>query len=118
MRLIGRTVTAEVVLMGMPLTAERLYELGGVNRVVPKGKSVETALAMARHIAALPPQAVAGMKQMLGEAEDLHLSESIDNDQKISGTLFANADSIASMKTIQSRFDGGETMDQIYWQGR
>ncbi|MDB5702344.1 MAG: short chain enoyl-CoA hydratase [Sphingomonadales bacterium] len=115
MRLIGRTVTAEIVLMGQPVTAQRLYELGGVNRVVPKGKALETALAMARHIASLPPQSVAGMKQMLGEDEDLHQSEGIDNDQKISGTLFANADSIASMKRVQARLDAGETMDQIYW---
>ncbi|WP_340314542.1 enoyl-CoA hydratase/isomerase family protein [Rhizorhabdus argentea] len=115
MRLIGRTVTAEVVLMGQPLTARRLYELGGVNRVVGKGQALETALGMARHIAALPPQSVAGMKQMLGEDEDLNQSEGIDNDQKISGTLFANPDSIASMKRIQARFDAGETMDQIYW---
>lgn len=115
MRLIGRTMTAEVVLTGRPLTAQRLYELGGVNRVVPKGKAVETALELARHIAALPPQSVAGMKQMLGEDEDLNQSDGIENDQKISGTLFANSDSIASMKRIQGRLDAGESMDQIYW---
>lgn len=115
MRLIGRTVTAEVVLMGGYLTARRLYELGGVNRVVPKGKAVEEALGMARRIAALPPQAVAGMKKMLGEAEDLNQTDGISNDQTISQTLFANADSVASMKTIQARFDGGETMDDVYW---
>lgn len=118
MRLIGRTVTAEVVLMGQPITARRLYELGGVNRLVGKGEALETALAMARHIAALPPQSVAGMKQMLGEDEDLNQSEGIDNDQKISGTLFANPDSIANMKRVQARFDAGETMDQIYWSQR
>ncbi|MET0546565.1 MAG: enoyl-CoA hydratase/isomerase family protein [Caulobacterales bacterium] len=115
MRLIGRTVTAEMVLMGEPLTAKRVYELGGVNRVVAKGKAVETALEMARRIAALPPQAVAGMKQMLGEDEDLNQSQGLENDQKISQTLFANADSVANMARIQKRLDAGETMDQVYW---
>ncbi|HET8611834.1 MAG TPA: enoyl-CoA hydratase/isomerase family protein [Sphingomonas sp.] len=115
MRLIGRTVTAEVVLMGRPLTAQRLYELGGLNRIVPKGKAVEEALKFAREIAALPPQSVAGMKQMLGEAEDLNQTQGIENDQKISQALFANADSMASMTRIQERFDAGETMDQVYW---
>ncbi|MGK2908263.1 MAG: enoyl-CoA hydratase/isomerase family protein [Sphingobium sp.] len=115
MRLIGRTVTAEVVLTGRPLTAERLYELGGVNKVVPKGDAVAEALALAREIAALPPQSVAGMKQMLGEAEDLNQSDGIENDQKISQTLFANPDSVASMKAIQARFDAGESMDAVYW---
>ena len=115
MRLIGRTMTAEVVLTGQPLTAERLYALGGVNRVVAKGEAVEAALAMARHIAALPPQSVAGMKRMLGEAEDLNQSQGIENDQAISQTLFAHPDSLVSMKAIQQRFDAGETMDAIYW---
>jgi len=115
MRLIGRTITAEVVLLGQPLTARRLYELGGLNRIVAKGKAVEEALALARAIAALPPQSVAGMKQMLGEAEDLNQTQGIENDQKISQTLFANADSMTGMAAIQARFDGGETMDAVYW---
>jgi enoyl-CoA hydratase/carnithine racemase len=115
MRLIGRTVTAEVVLMGRPLTAQRLYELGGLNRLVAKGKALDEALAMARHIAALPPQSVAGMKKMLGEDEDLNQTDGIANDQTISQSLFANPDSVTSMKTIQARFDTGENMDTVYW---
>lgn len=115
MRLIGRTVTAEVVLTGLPLTAKRLYELGGLNRIVPQGKAVEEAMKLARHIASLPPQSVAGMKQMLGEAEDLNQSQGLENDQKVSQSLFANPDSMASMGRIQVRFNAGETIDQIYW---
>ncbi|MEO0030421.1 MAG: hypothetical protein RIS94_179 [Pseudomonadota bacterium] len=115
MRLIGRTVTAEVVLTGQPLTAQRVYDLGGLNRVVPRGKAVDEAMALARHIAALPPQSVAGMKKMLGEAEDLNQTDGIANDQAISQTLFANPDSVASMQRIQARFDSGESMDAIYW---
>jgi enoyl-CoA hydratase/carnithine racemase len=115
MRLIGRTVTAEVVLMGQPLSAQRLYELGGVNRVVAKGQAVAEALKIARHIASLPPQAVAGMKKMLGEAEDLNQTQGIENDQTISQTLFANPDSVDGMARIQKRFDAGETMEAVYW---
>jgi enoyl-CoA hydratase/carnithine racemase len=115
MRLIGRTATAEVVLTGLPLTAMRLYELGGVNRVVAKGQAVVEALALAKHIASLPPQSVAGMKQMLGEDEDLTQTAGIENDQRISQSLFAHPDSVSSMQRIQKRFDSGETMDQIYW---
>jgi enoyl-CoA hydratase/carnithine racemase len=117
MRLIGRTVTAEMVLTGLPQTARRLYELGGLNQVVGRGEALPRALEVARHIASLPPQAVAGMKQMLGEDEDLHQTEGIENDQRISNTLFAHPDSMASMERIQRRFDAGESMDAIYWTG-
>lgn len=118
MRLIGRTMTAEMVLTGQPLSARRVYELGGINRIVPRGKAIEEALKMARRIAALPPQAVAGMKQMLGEAEDLNQTQGIENDQRISQTLFANADSVANMVRLQKRLDEGESMDEVYWSQR
>lgn len=117
MRLIGRTVTAEVVLTGKPLTARRLYELGGVNRVVAKGKAVEAALELARAIAKLPPQSVAGMKKMLGDDEDLHQTQGIDNDQTISQGLFAHPDSMKSMREYQARFDDGATLEEAYWTG-
>ncbi len=115
MRLIGRTVAAEVVLTGLPLTAKRIYELGGLNRLVAKGEALAEALALARHIASLPPQAVGSMKRMLWEDEDLNQSQGIDNDQTISQTLFADPDSVRRMEQIQARFDAGETMDQVYW---
>jgi enoyl-CoA hydratase/carnithine racemase len=115
MRLIGRTVTAEVVLTGLPLSAKRIYELGGINRLTGEGQALQEALALARHIASLPPQAVAGMRQMLYEDEDLNQTEGLENDQKISQTLFADGDSMGSMERIQKRFDAGESMEQVYW---
>lgn len=118
MRLIGRTVTAEMVLMGQPISAERLYELGGLNRLVDKGQAVQTALAMAAHMATLPPVALAGMKRMLTEDEDLHLSAALDNDQAISQTLFADALTVSNMAAFQQRFDAGETLENAYYSGR
>ena len=43
-RVIGRTATAEMVLDGTPMTAQRIYELGGVNRVVPESQSLLVAV--------------------------------------------------------------------------
>jgi enoyl-CoA hydratase/carnithine racemase len=116
MRLIGRTATAELVLMGQPITAERLFALGGLNRVVPKGAAVRVALEMAAHMAALPPVALAGMKRMLVEDEDLHLSAALNNDQSISQTLFADPITVRNMETIQNRLNAGESLADVYWQ--
>ena len=49
--LIGRTATAEVVLLGQQVNAERMYELGGLNRVVPTGTSLALAIEWAVSIA-------------------------------------------------------------------
>jgi enoyl-CoA hydratase/carnithine racemase len=115
-RLIGRTVAAEMVLMGQPITAERLYELGGLNRLVPKGSAVRVALEMAAHMATLPPVALAGMKRMVTENEDLHLTAALENDQKISQALFADPITVRNMESFQNRFNAGETLSEVYWQ--
>jgi enoyl-CoA hydratase/carnithine racemase len=114
-RLIGRTVTAEMVLMGQRITAERLYELGGLNRLVPKGAAVRVALEMAAHMADLPPVALAGMKRMLTENEDLHMTAALTNDQAISQTLFADAVTVRNMESFQKRFNAGESLADVYW---
>jgi hypothetical protein len=70
---------------------------------------------MAMHMAKLPPVALAGMKRMLTEDEDLHLSQALANDQAISQTLFADPLTVKNMEEIQNRLNGGETLASIYW---
>ena len=65
----------EVALTGQPLGAQRAYELGLVNRVVPKGEGVRAAVELANVICQAAPLAVRVSKKMLrtgvlqGEAE-------------------------------------------------
>jgi enoyl-CoA hydratase/carnithine racemase len=113
--LIGRTATAEMVLLGYPMTAQRVFELGGVNRVVPEGGALSTALDWARVLASRPPAAVAGMKQMLTEGDDLlRIVEAVLNDQKIFQSFSASPEAVASMAAIQARFDAGEGPREVY----
>ena len=55
---IGRTVAMEAILTGEPLSAQRAYELGMVNRLVEPGKAEEAAMAMALQISLAAPMAV------------------------------------------------------------
>src|SRR5438874_29651 len=64
-RSIGKYVAMEVMLTGAPVTAQRAYELGVVNRVVPAEMTVALAQRMARQIAEKPPLAA----RMAKEAE-------------------------------------------------
>jgi enoyl-CoA hydratase/carnithine racemase len=114
-QLIGRTATAEMVLLGHPVTARRIYELGGVNRVVPEGEALPTALAWAELLADRPPAAVAGMKQMLTEGDDLlRVGEAVLNDQRIFQTFSGSPEALASMAELQRRFDEGATPREVY----
>jgi enoyl-CoA hydratase len=55
---IGRTVAMEAILTGDPISAQRAYELGLVNRLVEPGQAVEAAQALADQIGAAAPLAV------------------------------------------------------------
>ena len=113
-RIIGRTATAEMVLDGTPMTAQRIYELGGVNRVVPDGTSVEVALDWASRLADRPAKALATLKQILIDNDDLGLSEALTNEQRLFQTVVGTEEAIATMGDIQDRFDSGESIESVY----
>jgi len=113
-RIIGRTAAAEMVLLGFPMTARRIYELGGVNRVVAKGMARRTAIEWASVIASRPPAAVAALKRILRENDDLNLTDALANEQRHFQSVARTAEAIATMRRIQGRFDAGETIREVY----
>lgn len=113
-RLIGRTATAELVLDGTPFTARRVYELGGVNRVVPTGEALPVALAWAERLAERPPAALATLKQMLVESDERHLRDALANEQKLFQALVLQDEAQRRMRATQDRFDAGETLREVY----
>ena len=64
-RLIGRSAIAELILAGRPMVAERLYQLGAINSLVSKDRSVVEALTLARHLSEVRRAELRGMKRML-----------------------------------------------------
>ncbi|MGY6273647.1 enoyl-CoA hydratase/isomerase family protein [Achromobacter denitrificans] len=54
----------EWLMTGDPMTAQRAYEVGLVNRLVPKGRSLHTALELAARIAKNAPLVVQAMKSI------------------------------------------------------
>jgi len=57
-KLVGKNVALEVALTGQPLSAERAYQLGLVNRVSEPGEALADALELAQTIAANAPLSV------------------------------------------------------------
>jgi len=113
-RLIGRTATAEMVMLGRPMTARRIYQLGGVNEVVPAGKAVEVALEWASTIADRPPKALAALKQILIDNDDMKQSDALANEQRLFQSVANTPEAIATMRSIQRRFDAGESIRKVY----
>jgi enoyl-CoA hydratase/carnithine racemase len=117
-RLIGRTATAEMVFDGSPMTALRIYELGGINRVVPPGTAVDTALEWATRLAARPTHAIRALKQMLNDNDDMSLTDALANEQRLFGGTVTSPEGIEGMRRTQARFDAGESMRDVYGKPR
>ena len=62
--------------LGFRFTAERFYQIGFLNRLVPQEKLIPTAVEMAEHLLTLPPASrvntVHMMRQMRPEPSDAH----------------------------------------------
>ncbi|HEX3617811.1 MAG TPA: crotonase/enoyl-CoA hydratase family protein [Solirubrobacteraceae bacterium] len=91
-RMLPRNIANELALTGDPISAERGYELGLVNRVSGQGAALETALELAATIAANGPLALAGSKRILRESLDWSQSEAFTRQQLIWGPIFASED--------------------------
>ena len=93
-RQIPYRLAMELALTGDPISAERAYEAGLVNEVVPEGKALEAAKVLAARIAANGPLAVAVSKQVIVESVDWSTEEMWQKQQDIVLPVFASEDAM------------------------
>jgi enoyl-CoA hydratase/carnithine racemase len=85
-------VAMEMALTGDPITAERAYELGLVNRVAEPGGAVAAARELARAVVVNAPLALQATKRIVEESVDWPLAEQWERQEEISGPVFASED--------------------------
>ncbi len=117
-RLIGRTAAAEMVMLGRPMTAARIHQLGGVNEVVAAGQSRAMAIEWASILAERPARALATLKQILSDNDDLSLTDALANEQRLFQSVAVLPEAQETMRSIQARFDGGESIRSVYGEPR
>ena len=66
--LVPTAFIAELFLTGEPVTAQRCYDVGLLNRVVPADRLLDEALAMAAKVASFPPLAIRTTMRTLRQA--------------------------------------------------
>jgi enoyl-CoA hydratase/carnithine racemase len=104
-KLAGRATATEMVLTGTPMRAQRLYELGAINRVVSAGQALASALEWAIEMSDKPPTAVAGLKQILAASDDASLSEAMRHEQQVFQSVVVTEQALAGMQKVQSGYD-------------
>jgi len=80
-----KVVAMEMILTGDPISASRAYELGFVNKVVPKGHSLEEAIKLAERITCNAPLAVREAKS----ATDAMFQASLSDKEAFDRSNFA-----------------------------
>jgi enoyl-CoA hydratase len=85
-------VAMEMALTGDPITAERGYEVGLVNRVAEPGEAVAVARELAAAIARNGPLALDASKRILRQQRDWSESEAWERQGEISGPVFGSED--------------------------
>lgn len=76
--LVGPRIALELLTTAQPLSAQRMYELGFVNRVVPYDQLLEEAEKMARAITANAPLTVRAGKRMVYHLAALNWEADLD----------------------------------------
>ena len=104
-KLAGRATATEMVLTGAPMRAQRLHDLGAINRVVSAGQALTSALEWAIALADKSPAAVAGLKRILAASDDASLSEAMRHEQQIFQSVVVTEQALAGMQKVQSGYD-------------
>jgi enoyl-CoA hydratase len=99
-RTVGKYVAMEVNLGGAPITAQRAYQLGLVNRLVPAEVTVEVAVDLAERLGEKAPVALRLAKESVNQALELPLAEGLAAERKNFYFLFATEDQKEGMRAF------------------
>jgi enoyl-CoA hydratase/carnithine racemase len=92
-RLMPRQLATELMMGGERIGAERLHQMGIVNRVTEPGHALEQALAWAEQLNARAPNALSSIKELVAEAQDnsLNAQLALERDHFVKNLHHANA---------------------------
>jgi enoyl-CoA hydratase len=96
-RLVGRNLAKEIVLTGEMITAQRAYEIGLVNRVVPQAGLMDAARETAKKILSKGPVAIRTAKMAMNRGLDLDLSNACALEANAFAVGFSTADRLEGM---------------------
>jgi enoyl-CoA hydratase len=105
-RTAGKYVAMEVNLTGVPITAQRAYQLGLVNKVVPAELTIEVAKRLGRRIAEKPPLAARLAKESVNQALETPLQQGLAVERRNFYFLFASEDQKEGMRAFLEKRRG------------
>ncbi len=102
-RLLGKPLAMEMVLNNRTLTAAEALQFGMVNRVVPVGKYLGEAVALAEEIAGRAPLAARMGKDAVNAAFETALTEGLAAERRNFHALFSTEDQKEGMRAFTEK---------------
>ena len=96
-------VALELLLTGDPITAQRAYDVGFVNDVVPAEDLVPRAQALAERIAANAPLSVRAAKAVVYASRERHLADALDESERIFEPVYLSEDAQEGPRSFRER---------------
>ncbi|EHB56506.1 Enoyl-CoA hydratase/isomerase [Mycolicibacterium rhodesiae JS60] len=91
-RLIPHRVALEFAMTGEPMTAQRAFDLGLVNRLTEPGQALTEAIDFAGRLSANGPLALRATKRIMTEARDWSLADQFDRQRELTEPVFGSSD--------------------------
>lgn len=91
-RLVGPAKALEIMFAGDPISAQDAKDIGLVNRVIPKGSTLDEAKSMVAVYAKRAPLSLAFVKHTVHRGLQMDLASAIDFETYLCATLFTTED--------------------------
>lgn len=101
--MIPRRIAMELLLTGAPMTAQRAYEIGFVNRLAEPGDLLVTAQQLAHQIASNAPLSVAAGKKTTLLTAEQPLSDAFDTAENLWAPVYLSADAQEGMRAFAEK---------------
>jgi enoyl-CoA hydratase len=90
--MIGSRLALELMLTGRTISAQRAYEIGFVNRVVPRAELIDAALAMADDVIACAPLSVDVTRRIVRHTMNMGLDAALEVGRQLCVPVYASED--------------------------
>jgi enoyl-CoA hydratase len=102
-RLVGCSKALELMYTGDFISAEEAYRIGLVNRIVPKGTVLNSAIDLAEQISCQPLQAIKAIKRGVRESMQYSHKEMVKFTLDLSETIFETQDCLEGVNAFMEK---------------
>ncbi len=101
--MLPQRILMEVAMTGDPLTAQRAYELGYINRLMPKGQALQGAKELAARLMANAPLTVRAAKEMVRLSTEMGRTAALRASNRAFDAVYLSEDALEGPQSFREK---------------